>query len=452
MNEHIRESNLRQLQKRYEDKLGLQILPEFDTSEIFRRSDIWLKEARIRDEVLKFYSLVELGCLGSVFPKPLPFKFRKRAENELGALADAQPLSDPLEDPSQRLIKLFQARLQDNWGHLDHEQVDATVPLYSQFLATNMVIEENPDAQDFLQCLTDTEAWNRIIFKELFHSETFTNQLFCPDTEQTYIGHLLQGFYEYLAWISNIQDLLNLASEFSLFQSGMWHYHSRVLGNKEAMMRLSMWFTALVPSIRKTGIESVEEWGKETEQTLLELQSEEYQKPILDSSSTINTVTLEMSIDKASADDFPRKEMDWNNLNKYLRNELSVIETYQQALEKERQKLGHETEFQQLNAILSEHQQAASQLRTHIQQLGGTPVQDSGAWGTWSKIVMGAATLLGDKAALKALKEGEESRLKEYQEALQDTDTPPEVKTVINSLLPKQQAHIRTLDELMAKL
>ena len=213
-----------------------------------------------------------------------------------------------------------------------------------------------------------------------------------------------------------------------------------------------MWFTALVPSIRKTGIESVEEWGKETEQTLLELQSEEYQKPILDSSSTINTVTLEMSIDKASGDDFPRKEMDWNNLNKYLRNELSVIETYQQALEKERQKLGHETEFQQLNAILSEHQQAASQLRTHIQQLGGTPVQDSGAWGTLSKIVMGAATLLGDKAALKALKEGEESRLKEYQEALQDTDTPPEVKTVINSLLPKQQAHIRTLDELMAKL
>jgi uncharacterized protein (TIGR02284 family) len=144
--------------------------------------------------------------------------------------------------------------------------------------------------------------------------------------------------------------------------------------------------------------------------------------------------------------------MTFDEMNKLLRSELSAVETYQQALEKERQKFGHEAEFQRLNAILSEHQQAASQLRAQIQQLGGTPVQDSGAWGTWSKIVMGTAKLLGDKAALKALKEGEESGLKEYQEALQDPDTSSEVKPVINSLLARQQAHIRTLDELMARV
>ena len=141
-----------------------------------------------------------------------------------------------------------------------------------------------------------------------------------------------------------------------------------------------------------------------------------------------------------------------DEINQLLRSELSAVETYQQALDKEREKFGHETEFQQLNAILAEHQQAASQLTTQIQQLGGTPVQDSGAWGMWSKIVMATAKLMGDKAALKALKEGEESGLKEYQEALHDTTTPSEVKTVLNSLLPKQQAHIRTLDGLMAKL
>jgi uncharacterized protein (TIGR02284 family) len=143
--------------------------------------------------------------------------------------------------------------------------------------------------------------------------------------------------------------------------------------------------------------------------------------------------------------------MTLDEMNKLLRSELSAVETYKQALEKEQQKFGQETELQRLNAILSEHQQAASQLSTQIQQLGGTPVQDSGAWGTWSKIVMGAATLLGDKAALKALKEGEESGFKEYQEALQDPDTPPEVKPVINSLSARQQAHIQTLDELMTR-
>jgi uncharacterized protein (TIGR02284 family) len=141
-----------------------------------------------------------------------------------------------------------------------------------------------------------------------------------------------------------------------------------------------------------------------------------------------------------------------DEMNRLLRSELSAVETYQQALDKEREKFGHDAEFQQLNAILAEHQQAASQLRTQIQQLGGTPVQDSGAWGVWSKIVMGTAKLMGDKAALKALKEGEESGVKEYQEALHDTTMPSEVKTVLNSLLPKQQAHIRTLDGLMATL
>ena len=70
----------------------------------------------------------------------------------------------------------------------------------------------------------------------------------------------------------------------------------------------------------------------------------------------------------------------------------------------------------------------------------------------WSKIVMGTTKLMGDKAALKALKEGEERGFKEYQEALHDTTTPSEVKTMLNSLLAKQQAHIRTLDGLMATL
>ena len=43
--------------------------------------------------------------------------------------------------------------------------------------------------------------------------------------------------------------------------------------------------------------------------------------------------------------------MTFDEVNKLLRSELSAVETYQQALEKERQKFGHKTEFQQLNAI-----------------------------------------------------------------------------------------------------
>ncbi|MGH8652957.1 MAG: hypothetical protein ACREYE_12665 [Gammaproteobacteria bacterium] len=65
---------------------------------------------------------------------------------------------------------------------------------------------------------------------------------------------------------------------------------------------------------------------------------------------------------------------------------------------------------------------------------------------------MGTAKLLGDKAALKALKEGEESGLKDYQEVLQDATALGEVKTLINGLVAKQLAHIGALDRLMARL
>lgn len=141
--------------------------------------------------------------------------------------------------------------------------------------------------------------------------------------------------------------------------------------------------------------------------------------------------------------------MDWDELNKCLRGELGSVETYQQALERDRQRFGHEVEFQKLSDILKDHQEAASQLQAQIQGMGGTPTQDSGAWGTWAKTVMGGAKLLGDKAALKALKEGEESGAKEYQDILTNPATPAEVKSLISILLLKQQAHIQELDRLI---
>lgn len=139
-------------------------------------------------------------------------------------------------------------------------------------------------------------------------------------------------------------------------------------------------------------------------------------------------------------------------MNTCLKSELSAIETYQQALEKERGTSGHEQMFQELSTILQEHQQAASQLESHIRQLGATPVQDSGAWGTWSKVVMGTAKLFGDKVALKALKEGEESGLKEYQELREDTNMPAQMTGLVSTLLANQRAHIQTLDGLMSRV
>jgi hypothetical protein len=144
--------------------------------------------------------------------------------------------------------------------------------------------------------------------------------------------------------------------------------------------------------------------------------------------------------------------MNWNEItDKLFKRECSAVQTYQQALGKERQESGRNAEFQELVTILRDHQQAASRLEARIQHAERRAAQDFGGWGTWSKVVMGAATIFGDRMVLRALKAGEESGFKRYQEVLEASATPMELKPLFLDLLAKQQAHIRTLDGLMSK-
>jgi hypothetical protein len=147
--------------------------------------------------------------------------------------------------------------------------------------------------------------------------------------------------------------------------------------------------------------------------------------------------------------------MNWNEITgKLLKRECSAAETYQQVLRKAREELAQNAEFQELATIFSDHQQAASQLEAQIQQ-PERRADGFGGWGTWSKVVMGAASIFGDRVVLRALKAGEESGFKRYQEVLEATTTattmPAELRPLFLDLLEKQQAHIRTLDGLMSK-
>jgi len=136
-----------------------------------------------------------------------------------------------------------------------------------------------------------------------------------------------------------------------------------------------------------------------------------------------------------------------DTLNSLLRGEISATETYNQAMEK----VGNESGAQELERIRNDHRTAANTLRQHVHHHGGQPDQDSGAWGYFAKAMEGSAKLFGNTAALKALKEGEESGLSSYEKALQDASLPADCKDLIrNSLLPQTRAHITTIDQLMS--
>jgi uncharacterized protein (TIGR02284 family) len=136
-----------------------------------------------------------------------------------------------------------------------------------------------------------------------------------------------------------------------------------------------------------------------------------------------------------------------DSLNALLRGEIAATETYQQALTK----VGDDPRAADLHKIRDAHRTAANTLRQHVHEHGGKPDQGSGGWGVYAKSVAAAASVFGDTAALKALKEGEEYGLKDYEKALADDKLPADCKELIRStLLPQTRAHVPVLEKLMA--
>ena len=136
-----------------------------------------------------------------------------------------------------------------------------------------------------------------------------------------------------------------------------------------------------------------------------------------------------------------------DQLNSFLRGEISAVETYQMALDKLDRT---STARDELLANLKSHQDRVMALQEAITTLGGTPAQGSGPWGAFAKMVEGAAKTLGDKAAVAALEEGEDHGLKDYKNDI--SDVGPECRQVISRLIQQQQLTHDRLSALKRRL
>src|SRR3954464_3234852 len=133
-------------------------------------------------------------------------------------------------------------------------------------------------------------------------------------------------------------------------------------------------------------------------------------------------------------------------LESLLRGEISAAETYRMAIDKLSEDPSGNVGL--LRQIQEDHGRAAQGIRERIREMGGQGADSSGAWGVWAKTVQATMNLFGDAASLKALKEGEEHGLKDYQEALDDVDATS-AQLIQNQLIPAQQRHINLLDQLI---
>jgi hypothetical protein len=136
------------------------------------------------------------------------------------------------------------------------------------------------------------------------------------------------------------------------------------------------------------------------------------------------------------------------HLNSFLRGEISAVETYQMALDKLDAASPARAE---LEACKASHQDRVEMLRSAIVACGGEPAESSGPWGVFARAVEGGARILGDKAAIAALEEGEDHGLRDYRGDIDDLDGESRV-LVMSRLLPLQELTHRRMSVLKKQL
>ncbi|MCE9574756.1 MAG: PA2169 family four-helix-bundle protein [Deltaproteobacteria bacterium] len=144
----------------------------------------------------------------------------------------------------------------------------------------------------------------------------------------------------------------------------------------------------------------------------------------------------------------PAKSDQIDQLNSFLRGELSAVETYEMALDK----IDKASKARaQLERAKASHQERIDVLTSAIRTQGGEPAAGSGPWGVFAKAVEGAAGIFGEKAAIAALEEGEDHGLKDYRADVAKLG-PAARKLVESEILPKQEQSHRTLSDLKKQL
>ena len=136
----------------------------------------------------------------------------------------------------------------------------------------------------------------------------------------------------------------------------------------------------------------------------------------------------------ATGDASDTKDASAAKLEECLRGEISAVETYGLALKS----VHHVGLHHALQQLLDSHSRRVEQIRQQIGRAGAEAPTGSGVWGAFTKVFQAGANLLGDRAAIGALEEGEDRGLAMYKEDLTGCDASTR-SFIETKLLPEQQ-------------
>lgn len=136
-----------------------------------------------------------------------------------------------------------------------------------------------------------------------------------------------------------------------------------------------------------------------------------------------------------------------DGLNTLLRDEMSAVETYGQAMARV-----PEGQIRDVLALCEkDHQSRAKKLAARISELGGKPSRSAGPWGSFMKMIAAGAAALGERTAIAVLEEGEDFGLVSYKSALGKLD-PASSEIIEHELLPAQMNTQQAIHDLKLEL
>jgi hypothetical protein len=121
-----------------------------------------------------------------------------------------------------------------------------------------------------------------------------------------------------------------------------------------------------------------------------------------------------------------------DQLNRFLRNEMSAVETYRLALETLRSGLITST----LQKNLRSHEDRVSILRSEIRNQGGNPTRSPGRPSSFVELVAATPGFIDRGAAVAALENGEDRGRGVYQQAIDHVE--PSLRELVQGLLSEQ--------------
>jgi hypothetical protein len=140
----------------------------------------------------------------------------------------------------------------------------------------------------------------------------------------------------------------------------------------------------------------------------------------------------------------PATDQTIDTCNALLRDEITAIETYTQAIVK----FDPDATDAVLESIRTDHRVNAFELHKLVSDSGVEPSDSSGAWNGFVRALENTTSLFGESPALKILQAGEENGFSQYKNALANTDVSEAAKMLIKrTLLPSLSGHLIELQQ-----